>query len=82
MTAADAGGVKSVTLVITDPTGAPALSKAMKHGSGSSWSVVLNQNVDPLFSNNTYTMRATAVDNAGNKATGGTGSFDVAPCIT
>jgi hypothetical protein len=54
----------------------------MKHGSGSSWSVVLNQNVDPLFSNNTYTMRATAVDNAGNKATGGTGSFDVAPCIT
>jgi len=80
VTAADAGGIKSVTLTYTDPAGAPH-SKAMKHGSGSSWSVVLNENVDPIFSGNTYPMRATAVDSAGNKATGGQGSFSVEICI-
>jgi len=29
-----------------------------------------------------YTMRATATDGAGNKKTGGTGSFTVDSCIT
>jgi hypothetical protein len=81
VTAADAGGVKSVTLTWFDPTGAPH-NKAMKHASGSTWTVVLNENVDPLFSGNNYPMRATAVDIAGNRSTGGTGSFDVEFCIT
>ncbi|HET9346127.1 MAG TPA: hypothetical protein VFO05_10520 [Candidatus Limnocylindrales bacterium] len=80
MSITEPGGLKSVTLTWTDPQGVPH-NKPMGP-SRSGWAAILNENTDMLFSGNTYTLRVTAVDNAGNRGTSGQGSFFVDFCIT
>jgi hypothetical protein len=80
VTVTEAGGLDSVTLTFTDPAGTPH-NKAMKL-SGGKWSVTLDESTDSLFSGNTYLLRVTAVDKAGNVGISAQTSFSVDFCIT
>jgi hypothetical protein len=78
VSASDAGGVKTVVLAWSG--GTTSGTKAMSL-SGGTWTATLSISADNLFPNS-YTLTATATDNAGNKSTSGGGSLTVNPCIT